>query len=220
MTDKKRTYTKRARAQQEARTRLRITECAVELHGTIGPARTSISALARRAGVRRSTVYRYFPDEAAVFAACSAHWLAANPIPETGRWAAISDPDERLSSALRELYAYYARNRQMIENILRDESALPYLAMTVEPYRAFLAHAREVLLAGRGLRGARTGRVAAAIGHALAFSTWRSLCVEQGLPADEAAALMCDLVRAAAGEDTQAVRAAATRKRAPVTRQR
>lgn len=197
MTDKKRPYRKKARAEQEAATRRRITECAVELHGTIGPARTTISALARKAGVRRSTVYRYFRDDSAVFAACSAHWLAENPIPDTRRWAAVADPDRRLAYALRELYAYYGRNRAMIENILRDEATLPYLAMTVEPYRMFLAQARDVLLADRRVRRGRSAEASAALGHALSFTTWRSLCVEQGLDDEQAVRLMCAFVAGA-----------------------
>src|SRR4051794_1391044 len=81
MTDEKRAYTKRRRAELEEQTRRRITESAVALHGTIGPSRTSMSAVAERAGVRRSTLYRHYPDEAALFEACSAHWVAANPWP-------------------------------------------------------------------------------------------------------------------------------------------
>ena len=67
MTVERRKYEKKRRAELEADTRRRITETAVELHGTVGPARTSISAVAERAGVRRSTLYRHFPDEAALF---------------------------------------------------------------------------------------------------------------------------------------------------------
>ena len=121
MTDEKRPYRKKRRAELEEQTRRRITESAVALHGTLGPARTSISALAEHAGVRRSTVYRHFPDEAALFAACTAHWMADNPVPDIGRWAAIDDPDERLRAALDELYPYYRRTERMMENLIRDE---------------------------------------------------------------------------------------------------
>src|SRR5436305_8456994 len=107
MTDQKRPYRKTRRADHEEQTRLRITESAIELHGTLGPARTSISAVAERAGVRRSTLYRHFPDEAALFAACTSHWMAANPMPDLAGWAAIQDPDGRLRRALEQLYAYY-----------------------------------------------------------------------------------------------------------------
>src|ERR1017187_4628725 len=103
MPDKPRSYRMERRADSQRQTRQRITESAVELHGTVGPSRTSISAVAARAGVRRSTVYRHFPDEAALFDACTAHWAAANPPPELTAWSAIASPDERLAVALHEL---------------------------------------------------------------------------------------------------------------------
>ena len=102
---RKRAYRKRRRAEQEEETRLRITEAAVDLHGSVGPARTTVSAIAERAGVQRATVYRHFPDEEALFAACSSHWAALNPPPDPAAWAEIADPDERLRRALSELYS-------------------------------------------------------------------------------------------------------------------
>src|SRR3954468_19952961 len=121
MTTEMRKYEKKRRAELEAETRRRITETAVELHGTLGPARTSISAIAERAGVRRSTVYRHFPDEAALIGACSSHWAAENPVPDMTPWQSIEDPDRRLRTALDELYAYYRRTDQMMDNLHRDE---------------------------------------------------------------------------------------------------
>jgi len=195
MTDEKRPYTKKRRAELEEQTRLRITESAVELHGTLGPSRTSMSAIAERAGVRRSTLYRHFPDEGAVFEACSTHWAAANPPPDLGAWAAIRDPDERLSTALGELYAYYHRTEGMLDNLLRDEHLMPIVAERFAAFHAFIAAARDVLLGGRRSRGRAKGRVAAAIAHALSFRTWQSLSAD--LDDAEAADLMCRLVRAA-----------------------
>ena len=185
------------RAELEARTRARITESTVELHGTLGPARTSISAIAEHAGVRRSTVYRHFPDEEALFAACSSHWRAANPPPDLALWAVIQDPDARLRSALEELYADYRRTEGMRSNLLRDQLVMPLVERLMGGYRDYLAAARDTLMAGRRLRGGARARVQAAIGHALAFPTWRSLVREQGLDDGEAAELMCRLVAAA-----------------------
>jgi AcrR family transcriptional regulator len=198
MTVEKRKYEKKRRAELEEETRRRITETAVELHGTVGPARTSISAIAERAGVRRSTVYRHFPDEAALFDACSSHWEAANPPPELQRWATIEDPAERLRTALGELYAYYDRTELMVENLLRDEETMPVVKERFTGFHEFLAAARDLLAKGRAERGARRDEKRAAIGHALAFSTWHSLVREQGLDDDQAAAMMCALVGAAA----------------------
>src|SRR5437588_9434768 len=99
MSDETRAYRMSRRAETQQQTRLRITESAVALHGTVGPSRTSISAVAAHAGVRRSTVYRHFTDEAALFDACTAHWAAANPPPELNAWTRIENPDERLRVA-------------------------------------------------------------------------------------------------------------------------
>jgi AcrR family transcriptional regulator len=199
MSDKRRKYQKKRRAESEDRTRLRIAEAAVELHGTVGPALTSISAIAVRAGVRRSTVYRHFGDEAALFSACSSQWLAANPFPEIGRCAAIDDPDERVIVALQELYAYYSETERMLENVLRDESTVPVLKGTLIGYRGYLNAARDTLMIGRPTRGRARHRAVAAIGHALAFATWRSLVREQQLGNGDAADLMGRLVAAAGG---------------------
>ena len=196
MTDEKRPYRKKRRAELEAETRLRITESAVELHGTVGPARTSVSAVAEHAGVRRSTVYRHFPDEAALFRACSSHYRAAHPMPDLAGWAAIGDPDERLGSALPELYASYRSTERMMENLVRDQALVPSVKRQFSSYYDYLGAARDVLMAGRRARGRARERLVAAIGHSLSFSTWRSLTREQGLNDASAADLMCRLVRA------------------------
>ena len=198
MSDEKRPYRMKRRAEAQERTRQRITESAVELHRTVGPGRTSISALAEHAGVRRSTVYRHFPDEASLLAACSAHWVAQNPYPDPGAWARIADPGERLVVALGELYAHYGRVEQMLDNVLRDAETNPIIHNQLAGMRGYLDAARDVLMAGRRARGRARTRLAAAIGHALAFSTWRSLVREQGLREAEAADVMCRSAEAAA----------------------
>jgi len=198
MTDQRRPYRMKRRAELEALTRLRITESAVALHGTLGPAHTSISAIAEHAGVRRSTVYRHFPDEAALFAACSSHWRTANPVPELAGWRAIEEPDERLRRALEELYAHYRRTERMRENLLRDEKTVLTVQKTFAAFRTYLDGAADVLMLGRRLRGSAANRVRAAIGHALAFTSWQSLAREQGLDDRQAAELMCRFVAAAA----------------------
>lgn len=194
MTDEKRPYRMKRRAELEELTRRRITESAVALHGTVGPARTSISALAEHAGVRRSTVYRHFPDEASLFAACSAHWMAENPVPDIGAWAAIEDPDERLRAALDALYPYYRRTAAMMDNLIRDEAVSDIVRENFAGYRQYLAAARDALVRGRRARGRARTRERAAIGHALAFATWRSLAFDEGLDDAQAAELMVRLV--------------------------
>ena len=194
MADQKRPYRMKRRAELEELTRRRITESAVALHGTVGPARTSISALAEHAGVRRSTVYRHFPDEASLFAACTAHWAAANPIPDIGGWAGIEDPDERLRAALGALYPYYRGTAGMMENLIRDEPVSELVAQHFARYHAYIDASREALMRGRRSRGRARNRERAAIGHALAFPTWRSLVLDEGLDDAQAAELMVRLV--------------------------
>jgi AcrR family transcriptional regulator len=198
MSAQKRPYTMRRRAELEDQTRRRITESTVALHEEVGPARTSISAIAERAGVRRSTVYRHFPDEETLFSACSAHWRAANPPPDPKSWAAIDDPAARTKTALRELYAFYRRTQGMYTSLLRDEPVVPVLQRFLRNFHGYLDAIQDVLLAGRRLRGRAARRTRAAIGHAVAFATWRSLAHEQDLSDDDAAALMCVLVEGAA----------------------
>jgi AcrR family transcriptional regulator len=124
-------YRKRKRAVSEEETRLRITEAAVELHGTVGPARTTVTDVAKRAGVSRMTVYNHFPTERALFAACSTHWGERNPFPDPTAWADIVDPPERLATALGELYAWYEQREGMLGNVLRDQASVPEVAEVV-----------------------------------------------------------------------------------------
>jgi len=196
MTDQTRSYRMRRRAESQRLTRLRITESAVELHGTVGPSRTTMSAVAAHAGVRRSTVYRHFRDEAALFDACTAHWAAVNPPPDLESWSAIGSPDERLGVALGELYAFYRRARPMLENVFRDETTVPLVREHLAALRGYFAAARGALMEGRRLRGSARRRTQAALGHAIAFSTWTSLVQDEGLNDTEAVALMLALVAA------------------------
>ena len=212
MADQKRQYRMTRRAEAEQRTRLRITQSAVELHGTLGPARTSVSAVARHAGVRRSTIYRHFPDEHSLFSACTSYWTAANPFPDVNRWKAIDDSAVRLMSAFRELYAHYRRTERMMSNILRDEATMPIVKRMLKGYRDYLSTARDALMIGRGVRQPARQQVFAAIGHALTFGTWRSLAREQGLTDSHAAGLMCRLVAAASGTSTRRGATRATRR--------
>lgn len=189
----RRPYRKRQRAEQEDATRRRITEATVDLHGSVGPARTTISAIAARAGVQRATVYRHFPDEAALFTACSTHWIASNPLPDLAGWTAIEDPDERLRIALAELYAWFERGEHMLEKTTRDAATVPALRAAMTASARWYEAAAEALMQGRRPRGARRRKLRAAIGHALNFATWRSLVREQGLSQEEAVELMAGL---------------------------
>ncbi len=194
MTDQSRPYRMSRRAESQETTRRRITESAVELHGTLGPSRTSMSAVAAHAGVRRSTLYRHFPDEAALFDACTAHWAASNPPPDPGRWATIDEPAQRLRAALADLYAFYGRTEAMLDNLFRDEATVPIVRERFAAFRAYFAAAQDALMKGRQLRGRARRRMRSVLGHAIAFSTWKSLVREQGLEEAEAVELMSALV--------------------------
>src|ERR671924_835119 len=153
MSDQKRPYRMSRRAELEEQTRRRITESTVALHEELGPARTSISAVAERAGVRPSTLYRHFPDEEALFAACSSHWRAGNPPPDPRSWATIEDPAQRTEDALRELYAFYGRTEGMYTSLLRDEPVVPIVHRLLGDFYGYLRAMQDLLMTGRGLRG-------------------------------------------------------------------
>jgi AcrR family transcriptional regulator len=189
----KRKYELKKRADEMAKTRLRITEAAIDLHGSIGPSRTTMSAVAERAGVERRTLYRHFPNEADLFEACSTHYFDVNPWPRLDDWRAIGDPHERLERALDELYAYYERTEPMFRNVLRDAEVVDFARDAVAPLGAYLDEAAEALMAGRGARGRRRELLRGALRHALAFSTWQSLTAN-GIGRSEAVRLVTALV--------------------------
>lgn len=192
-----RVYRKRRRAEQEAQTRRRIVEAAVKLHGTIGPAHTTIKGIASEAGVQRATVYRHFPEMESLFTACSAHWSSLSPPPDPAAWRRIDDPEIRLRRGLRQLYAWYAWAEPMLINVFRDAPSVPAMTRAVEDFQRHFQALHQELMSGRRLRGRARVRVWSAIGHALAFATWHSLVREHELKPEEAVDLMVALVAAA-----------------------
>src|SRR5919202_5890194 len=190
-----RKYNMTRRAKRQEETRQRIVEATVELHQSVGMARTTISAIAQKAGVQRLTVYRHFPDERALFDACSGHWSAANPPPDPASWTQIGAPEERLRSALAEVYAYYHRTEPMLANIIRDAQVHPLTREMAEPFFQHFDRMRYVLATGWGIDDERLGLLLAALGHALDFQTWRSLVRRQGLSDEQAVGVMIGMVR-------------------------
>jgi len=196
----RRKYELKQRAAEMAETRRRITEAAVELHGTVGPARTTLSAVAELAGVQRHTVYRHFPTETDLFGACSAHYFTANPLPDPELWRTVGDPRERVARALDELYAYYERTEPMLTNVMRDLALVDAMRPALVPFESYLADVTKILTAGRPLRGRRRRLLAATARHAVDFQTWRSLAVDNGLTRAEAVQLVTAFVKAAAAQ--------------------
>jgi AcrR family transcriptional regulator len=184
-----RSYQLKRRAEQHDQTRQRIIDAAIELHQTIGPAATTMSDIAQRAGVGRVTVYRHFPDEPTLSKACSGQYFERHPLPDVDSWRSIAVPVERLRSGLREAYSYHAATVAMMSHVLADARDHPALA----PYHAYWAHAADVLVAPFRTRGRRRTLLRSGIALALSFDTWRTLVSEQGLTPDQALELMLKL---------------------------
>jgi AcrR family transcriptional regulator len=171
---KKRKYRLGRRAGLKDRTRRRIVEATVALHQELGPRATTISAIAEQAGVQRLTVYRHFPDDAALFRACSSHWLAEHPMPDPAVWRAMPDWRTRCRAAFASLYTYYRRNAGMLASVMRDAD-LPAMR---EPIAGFAAYDRQLqreILESAGPSLAADKAFRTTIMHALAFATWQSL---------------------------------------------
>jgi AcrR family transcriptional regulator len=182
----------RQRAERVDRTRQRITEAAMRLHTSIGPSKTSLSAVAEEAGVTRLTLYRHFPSMDDLFGACMGHWRSLHPPPDPGTWIAVEGLPSRLLRALTELYDWYAANGEDLYPIYRDAAHTP--ASNRAARRATNDRMVESVLTGVSVRGAARRRLRAAVAHVVGFWTWRSLVVDGGLSTGEAAALATTFV--------------------------
>lgn len=193
-----RKYELKQRARGQAATRLAIIEAAVELHRTVGPARTTVTEVAKRAGVHRATVYEHFPDEHGLFRACSAHWDAAHPPPDIEAWAHVAEPPQRLRLALSELYAYYAESAEMLDCVLHDARSVAALAnYLAEEWDPLLDAIVETLAAGWHVRGAAARRLRALLRVAVDFPTWKTLTGPGGMSSRTAATTIAAAVRCA-----------------------
>ncbi|MFN8522805.1 MAG: helix-turn-helix domain-containing protein [Chloroflexota bacterium] len=195
----------KVRAERMGETRQRIARAAYELHASVGPARTTISAIAERAGVQRLTVYKHFPDDREIVQACTAYHRQIDPPPDPAAWRPIADPEARLRQGLAEVYAYYRRNESLLSNIERDVPRVleqlgnpppPGLKTFLElPQRwhAALAEAWTEPTAASPIHHA-------ALALAIEFTTWRTLARGQARPLDDpqVADLMTTLIRCAA----------------------
>jgi AcrR family transcriptional regulator len=200
-------YELKKRAERQEETRLRIARATLELHEIIGPALTTRSAIAERAGVSRPTVYSHFPDELSLGKACSSLEMSDNPFPDPGPWQEIADPEQRLRVALGELYAYFRRRERLWANILRDQEmvlteddpeAREADAEIMEPIFLHWERMKQILAIGWGKSYEPLRLLLSAIGLALDFQAWRAMTSTQGLSDEQAIELMVGMVRCAA----------------------
>ena len=200
-------YELKKRAERQEETRLRIARATLELHESVGPALTTRSAIAQRAGVTRPTVYSHFPDDLSLGKACSSLDLSENPLPDPGRWEEISEPEERLRVALSDLYSYFRRRERLWANVLRDQELLyangdpEALEADAEIMGPILSHwdrMKEIIAAGWGPSERIPRLVLGAIGLALDFQAWRATVRTQGLSDEQAIELMVGMVRCTA----------------------
>lgn len=187
-----RTYTLKRRAEQQAETRRRIVEAAVDLHGSIGPAQTTISMVAERAGVQRHTVYAHFPDERSLLMACSGLSLERHPLPDAAPWRKIENRRERLRTGLAAIYGWYERNAELAACVLRDAEVHPLVKeISTLRYGPSIQAYHDVL-------GATLNPTQRAVLHlALSFATWRTLVRESGLKSAAAVDTMVQAIEAA-----------------------
>jgi AcrR family transcriptional regulator len=188
---KSRSYRLGRRAALQEQTRRRIVEAAVDLHCTIGPARTTVSQIAERAGVQRHTYYAHFPDERSLFLACSALALERGPLPDFEQLSAIAPGRKRVRQGLEWLYAWYAENEAHAACVTRDSETHALTREMVE-LRIAPAFARAAELMGEGLGD----RAHVLLTVAIDFACWRTL--KASLDHRQAAALMSDSIAALA----------------------
>jgi AcrR family transcriptional regulator len=190
--NRKRSYTLKRRAEHQAETRRRIVEATVDLHAKLGPTRTSISAIAERAGVQRHTVYAHFPTDRELFFTCSGLAMERDPLPDASALRAILNPEQRLRRGLTELYAWYDRNAELANSVMRDAEVDPLTRDIVHLRIGLRIDALHVVLA-QGFQAGRTRD--AALDLALSFHTWRSLTRESRLSADAAVEFVVRTIR-------------------------
>ncbi len=191
-----RKYEMKRRAERVRETRRRITEAAVELHETVGPARTTVSAVAEKAGVQRHTYYAHFPEIEDLYRACTTHYLERHPLPDPFSWVGIPEPEERMAHALSEVYTYYSSTEAMMTNVLRDGQLGPAGQESMVMLYEHWQRMRDAIADAFGTSGERREEaLLVAIALSLDFQTWRTLVRQHGLDADRAVGLMVEMVR-------------------------
>ncbi|MHB8645475.1 MAG: TetR/AcrR family transcriptional regulator [Thermomicrobiales bacterium] len=196
----------RVRAERQEETRRRIVAATAALHAEVGPARTTVAEIARRAGVQRPTVYTHFPDEEQLIVACQEHSYALQPPPDLGEAMALAEREARLRAVLALLYGWYRRSEAGFTPVFRDRGSVPALDRVMR--RVVDAPQGELaarLAVGFGIEGQRGERLRAVVRLALDFATWGRLKAE-GLDDAAAADAMAEAVAALAAPVNRPVR--------------
>ncbi len=186
-------------------TRERIVAAAFDLHATIGPSRTTIRAIADRAGLQRHTVYAHFPDLDSLYEACTVHGIRSTGMPEPDGWRTIADPLDRLRHGLTEMIAWYRANEQMLGNVLFDVDPSAPPPTAPDPFEVRMIALLDTLIDGWQMEPDRRRTLEAVVGHALAFTTWRSLA-GNGLTDGQVVAVLVGLVQGVADGSIRADR--------------
>lgn len=186
---KKRKYSMSKRAEQQRQTRERIVDAVIDLHEKVGPANTSIKAVAENAGVQRLTVYRYFPDEKSLYHACTSRWLLSNPLPAVSDWESVCDASKRSHAALLAFCRYYRDTRSMWQSAYRDVDHVEAMRKPMGGIEEYLDAIRDDLLACWKVHGKQKQQLGITLRHCLRFSTWQSFEAD-GLSDKQQAGLM------------------------------
>ena len=182
-----------ARSTRRSSIRDRIIDAAIAVHGR-KPGGT-VADIAREAGVSEATIARHFQDEVDLVLACTTRYDETHPIPDAGAWTSIADPVDRLQTALTAMYRYYAENEAMIASGRVGVAIRPEVAPAFRRYAEIEQENRRVVAEAWGHAPDDRSPTSGAIGHALAFETWRSLHHEQGLTDRQSIELMTAFVR-------------------------
>lgn len=189
-----RKYELKRRAVRQDATRQKIVSAAVDLHCTVGPMRTSILAIAERAGVERPTVYRHFPTLESLYEACAHRFWTENPLPDPTPWCEIAEPEARLRRGLGEIYTFFDRRSPALWNIMRDMEDEPALQSFCAGHDEEWTRIRSILAGPFEAAGLQRPRLDAALLHALDFFAWRS-SRGHGIANDDIVALMVGMIR-------------------------
>ena len=172
---KKRQYKQKARAEQAQETRQSIVEATAKLHEELGPAQTTIKAIAEEAGVQRLTVYRHFPDESSLFKACSSHWFGLHPPPAVSGSEDAGDPITQTNKTLRDFYQYYRKTERMWQSLYRDIDEVEALRGPMSQFESYLDTVRDDLLSAWKVKAKDKKKLSLTLRHCLRYSTWYSL---------------------------------------------